>query len=80
MARIGRGKYAEAIIDAQRLMELSPDDDASCAQAGAKALLAAQVLARVDAGQESLTRMIDYGEKDLIFVSPVTRAHLAARC
>ena len=41
-----------------------------------KALLAAQVLARVDAGQESLSRMIAYGEKDLNFVSPVTRAHL----
>ncbi len=41
-----------------------------------KALLAAQVLSRVDAGQESLSRMIPYGEKDLIFTSPVTKAHV----
>ena len=40
-----------------------------------KALLAAQVLARADAGQESLSRMIAYGEKDLMFVSPLTKAH-----
>jgi beta-lactamase class A len=42
-----------------------------------KALLAAQVLARVDAGTESLTRMIAYGEKDKMFTSPVTTAHLS---
>jgi beta-lactamase class A len=41
-----------------------------------KALLAAQVLARVDAGEESLGRMIAYGEKDMMFTSPVTKAHL----
>jgi len=40
-----------------------------------KAPLAAQVLARVDAGQESLNRMIAYGEKDVLFTSPVTKAH-----
>lgn len=42
-----------------------------------KALLAAQVLSRVDAGQESLGRIISYGEKDLIFTSFVTKAHVA---
>jgi beta-lactamase class A len=41
-----------------------------------KGLLAALILARVDAGQESLGRMIPYSEKDLIFTSPVTKANL----
>jgi beta-lactamase class A len=39
-----------------------------------KGLLAAHVLARVDAGQESLTRLVSYTEKDLVFTSPVTKA------
>jgi beta-lactamase class A len=41
-----------------------------------KGLLAALILARVDAGQESLSRMIPYSKKDLIFTSPVTEANL----
>jgi beta-lactamase class A len=41
-----------------------------------KGLLAGLVLARVDAGQENLTRMIPYTESDLIFTSPVTKAHV----
>ncbi|WP_024511142.1 class A beta-lactamase [Bradyrhizobium sp. ARR65] len=41
-----------------------------------KGLLAALVLARVDAGQEALSRMIPYGEKDLIFTSPITKANV----
>lgn len=40
-----------------------------------KGLLAAQVFARVDAGQESLSRMVSYAESDLIFTSPVTKAN-----
>lgn len=43
-----------------------------------KGLLAAFILARVDAGQESLSRMVPYSEKDLIFTSPVTKANLSA--
>jgi len=42
-----------------------------------KGLLAAQVLARVDAGKESLERLVHYTEKDLIFTSPVTKANVA---
>lgn len=42
-----------------------------------KGLLAAQVLARVDAGKESLDRLVSYSEKDLIFTSPVTKASVA---
>jgi beta-lactamase class A len=41
-----------------------------------KGLLAAQVLARVDAGQERLDRSVSYGEKDMVFTSPVTEANL----
>lgn len=41
-----------------------------------KGLLAAQVLSRVDSGKESLERLVHYTEKDLIFTSPVTKAHV----
>lgn len=41
-----------------------------------KGLLAALILARVDAGQESLARLVRYTEQDLIFTSPVTKAHV----
>ncbi|MBB4513862.1 class A beta-lactamase [Paraburkholderia fungorum] len=42
-----------------------------------KGLLAAQVLARVDAGKEDPGRLVRYTEKDLVFTSPVTKAHVA---
>jgi beta-lactamase class A len=42
-----------------------------------KGLLAAQVLARVDAGKENLDRLVHYTEKDLIFTSPVTKANVS---
>jgi beta-lactamase class A len=42
-----------------------------------KGLLAAQVLSRVDAGKEDLARLVRYTEKDLVFTSPVTKAHVA---
>lgn len=41
-----------------------------------KWLLAAQVLARVDAGEESLDRAVRYGPADLLEYSPVTRKHV----
>lgn len=41
-----------------------------------KALLAAVVLARVDAGQEQLARPIPFGEADLLDHAPVTRKHV----
>jgi beta-lactamase class A len=41
-----------------------------------KGLLAAQILARVDAGKEKLARLVHYTEKDLIFTSPVTKANV----
>lgn len=39
-----------------------------------KGLLAALILSRVDAGQETLTRLVPYSAKDLVFTSPVTEA------
>jgi beta-lactamase class A len=42
-----------------------------------KGLLAAQVLSRVDAGKEDLALLVRYTEKDLVFTSPVTKAHVA---
>lgn len=41
-----------------------------------KGLLAGLILSRVDAGQENLSRMVPYTESDLIFTSPVTKAHV----
>ena len=41
-----------------------------------KGLLAAMVLSRVDAGHDSLARLVPYGAKDLLPVSPVTGAHV----
>lgn len=38
-----------------------------------KGMLAAQVLARVDAGKEQLGRLVHYSGRDLIFTSPVTK-------
>jgi beta-lactamase class A len=41
-----------------------------------KGLLAALVLSRVDAGLENWSRKVPYGEKDLIFTSPITKANV----
>jgi beta-lactamase class A len=40
-----------------------------------KLLLAAAVLARVDAGKESLDRQVPYGQSDLLSYAPITRKH-----
>ncbi len=42
-----------------------------------KGLLAGAVLARVDRGQESLSRVIRYSKADLLSHAPVTEAHVA---
>ena len=44
-----------------------------------KLLLAAAVLARVDAGKESLDRRVPYSEADLLSYAPITREHVAER-
>ncbi len=43
-----------------------------------KGSLAAMVLSRVDAGRDGLDQPVSYGPRDLLPVSPVTQAHLAA--
>ncbi len=43
-----------------------------------KGFLAAMVLSRVDAGHDDLARLVPYGAKDLLPVSPVTGAHVKA--
>ncbi|GAB0120187.1 beta-lactamase [Acidisoma sp. 7E03] len=42
-----------------------------------KGLLAAQTLARVDAGKDDLSTMVPYTRSDLIFTSPITKTNLA---
>jgi beta-lactamase class A len=42
-----------------------------------KGVLAGLVLSRVDAGAETLERIVPYGEKDLLSYAPVARAHVA---
>jgi beta-lactamase class A len=42
-----------------------------------KTLAVAAVLARVDAGRETLARRVSYGQADLLGYAPVARAHLA---
>jgi beta-lactamase class A len=41
-----------------------------------KGLLASLIYARVDAGQENLSRMVPYTDRDLIFTSPITKANV----
>jgi beta-lactamase class A len=41
-----------------------------------KGLLAAQILSRIDSGQEDPARLVHYTGHDLIFTSPVTKANL----
>lgn len=42
-----------------------------------KGMLAAQILARVDAGREQMDRLVHYTAQDMIFTSPVTKANVA---
>ncbi|WP_321950777.1 class A beta-lactamase [Paraburkholderia bannensis] len=42
-----------------------------------KGMLAAQILARIDAGKEQMDRLVHYTAQDLIFTSPVTKANVA---
>lgn len=44
-----------------------------------KWVLAAQVLARVDRGQEALSRRVRYAASDLVTYSPITERHAGAR-
>src|SRR5207244_13372514 len=41
-----------------------------------KWLIGAQILSRADAGTERFSRVVPYGETDLLEYAPVTRAHV----
>lgn len=51
-------------------------DERFCLCSTFKGILAAMILSRVDAGHESLARLVPYGANDLLPASPVTRAHV----
>jgi beta-lactamase class A len=74
--RVG-GRLGVAVLDTgsgRRIEYRAGDRFAMCSTF--KLLLAAAVLARVDAGQESLDRVVDYGPRDLLDHAPVTKQHL----
>jgi beta-lactamase class A len=75
-ARVG-GRLGVAALDTgsgRRIEYRAGDRFAMCSTF--KLLLAAAVLARVDAGRESLDRVVAYGPRDLLDYAPVTREHL----
>jgi beta-lactamase class A len=76
-ARIG-GRLGVAAIDTGSGRRVAYRDDERFPMCSTfKSLLAAHVLARVDAGHEYLDRVIPYGPADLLDYAPVTRAHVA---
>jgi len=73
------GRLGVAVIDTgsgARLLYRADERFPMCSTF--KALAAAAVLKRVDAGQEVLGRFISFGQADLLDYAPVTKAHLAA--
>lgn len=72
-----RGRLGVAALDTatgRRLMHRADERFPMCSTF--KWLLAAQVLSRVDAGEERLSRFVRYGHSDLLQYAPVTRAHI----
>jgi beta-lactamase class A len=61
--------------DGKRIAHRADERFAMCSTF--KLLLAAAVLARVDAGKESLDRRMPYSEADLLSYAPITRKHVA---
>ena len=75
-ARVG-GRLGVAALDTgsgRRIEYRAEDRFAMCSTF--KLLLAAVVLARVDAERESLDRVVAYGPRDLLDYAPVTKEHL----
>lgn len=71
------GRLGVAVLDTatrRRLTYRGDDRFPMCSTF--KWLLAAQVLARVDAGEEELVRSVPYSDVDLLEYAPVTRAHV----
>ncbi len=71
------GRLGVAVLDTETGQILAHRGDERFAMASTfKAPLVAAVLARVDAGQENLSRMISYGSSDLLSYAPVTGKHI----
>lgn len=67
-----------AVLDTETGQVFSHRGDERFAMASTfKVVLVAAVLARVDAGQENLSRKITYGSSDLLSYAPVTGKHIA---
>ncbi len=73
-ARVG---YAEISLTDGHVLESYRPQERFPMMSTFKVLLCGAVLARVDAGQEQLTRRVQYRQQDLVAYSPVTEKHLA---
>lgn len=73
-ARVG---YAEISLTDGQVLESYRPQERFPMMSTFKVLLCGAVLARVDAGQEQLTRRVQYRQQDLVAYSPVTEKHLA---
>jgi len=74
--RVGGRLGVAALETASGRRLLHREDDRFPLCSTFKWLLAARVLARVDAGQEQLTRFVPYGPGDLLEYAPITREHV----
>lgn len=71
------GRLGVAVLDTQTSRRLAYRADERFPMCSTfKWLLAAQILSRVEAGEERLSRFVPFGASDLLAYAPVTRAHL----
>jgi beta-lactamase class A len=70
------GVYAENLASGAKITWRADERFVMCSTF--KASLAAFVLARVDRGEDQLSAMVNYGEKDLLDYAPVAKQNLAA--
>ena len=72
------GRLGVAVLDTatgRRLAYRADERFAMCSTF--KWLLGAQILSRADAGTEQLSRVVPYGDADLLEYAPITRAHVS---
>ena len=67
------GLYAENLASGAKIVWRAEERFVMCSTF--KASLAAFVLARVDRGEDQLSAMVNYGEKDLLDYAPVAKQH-----
>jgi beta-lactamase class A len=70
------GLYAENLASGTKMVWRAEERFVMCSTF--KASLAAFALARVDRGEDQLSAMVNYGEKDLLDYAPVAKQNLAA--